>query len=118
VSGSFSYPKSYRLLFRTDFQKVAYRGFRHKGAYLAVEIMPNSFQITRLGISISKKFGNSPQRNHFKRLVREAFRLNRHRLLEGFDIVVKPRIPLIELTLEMVKKDLLGILTDPRSFDS
>ena len=46
---------------------------------------------TRIGISASKKVGNSVVRHRFARLVRESFRLNKDILEEGKDIIVVAR---------------------------
>jgi len=51
----------------------------------------NDLGRTRLGTSVSKKVGNSVVRHHWKRLIREAYRLQQHELPVGLDLVVVPR---------------------------
>ena len=46
---------------------------------------------TQLGLAVSKKVGNAPTRNRWKRLIREAFRQQRSSLPEGLQIVVRPK---------------------------
>lgn len=45
----------------------------------------------RLGITIPKKTGNAVMRNLWKRLIREAYRVQQHEMPVGFDFVVKPK---------------------------
>ena len=45
----------------------------------------------RLGISVSKKVGNSVVRHHITRLVRESYRLHEEMFHSGWDIVVIAR---------------------------
>ena len=45
----------------------------------------------RVGISVSKKVGNSVVRHRVSRLIRESYRLNEHFFKEGYDIVVIAR---------------------------
>ena len=56
-----------------------------QGAKLAV--LSNSLDKTRLGVGLSKKFGNAVERNRAKRQVREIFRLHKERIQPGFDLV-------------------------------
>ncbi len=42
----------------------------------------------RFGVSIVKKTGNAVKRNRFRRLAREAFRLNQNRVKDGTDLIV------------------------------
>ncbi len=45
----------------------------------------------RLGVIVSRKLGEATHRNRIKRLIRECFRLNKHRFQSGLDLVVYPR---------------------------
>ena len=54
-------------------------------------VMDSGREDTRIGISASKKVGNSVVRHRFARLVRESFRLNKDILEEGKDIIVVAR---------------------------
>lgn len=61
-------------------------------ALLVVYGVENGLGFTRLGISISrKKVRRAHDRNRVKRLIREAFRLNKESLPLGIDLIVVPR---------------------------
>lgn len=83
-----TFPKSLRLTSRFEFQRVASEKRRVVGKYLCLDWRPA--KQTRLGISASSRYGNAPERNRFKRLVREAFRHSKHSLPK-VEINVIPR---------------------------
>lgn len=60
--------------------------------YLVMYLRANSLNYNRLGISVSKKVGNSVVRHRITRLIREAYRLNMNYIAEGYDIVFVARI--------------------------
>ena len=58
---------------------------------LVMYIRPNKLEKNRLGISVSKKIGNSVVRHRLTRVIREVFRLNNRELMQGWDIVIIAR---------------------------
>ena len=86
--GRFSFPRTARLLSGTDFRRVYARGVRLRSGPLRLCALRRREGESRLGLSIGKRVGNSVVRNRWKRAVREAFRLNRHRLHAPHDLVV------------------------------
>lgn len=86
---NFKFSKEHRLLKRHDFKRVSREGKRLIGRYLCVDCRPAP--LSRLGITASTHYGSSPERNRFKRLVREAFRLNRASLPQELELNVIPR---------------------------
>jgi ribonuclease P protein component len=75
-----------------DFQKVYKEGKSKANKYLVMYVLPNKLGINRLGISVSKKVGNSVVRHRLTRLVREGYRLNSNMFNSSLDIVVVVRI--------------------------
>ena len=74
-----------------DFQEVYKTGKSFANRYLVMYVKENESQKNRLGISVSKKVGNSVVRHRVTRLIREAYRLNKEKLEEGWDIVIVAR---------------------------
>lgn len=86
-----SFPKSVRLRTRRHFHYMAYKFKRHVGKWMLIDVKPNRLATTRLGITASRRYGKSHDRNRFKRLVREAFRLSKDIHSLGCDLNVRPR---------------------------
>lgn len=71
-----------------DFRFVYRKGRVKANYYLVMYVVENNQAVNRLGISASKKIGNSVVRHHFYRLVRESYRLHEKIFNSGLDIVV------------------------------
>lgn len=103
-------PSSLRLRTQRDFRSVYGRGRRASGAWVTVVVWPRQAgQVPgpRLGVSVSKDHGGAVRRNKIKRLLREAFRLERHRMPADIDVVLIPKrrddnLPLAGLQAELV----------------
>jgi len=76
----------------SDFQLVYRRGTSFANRYLVMYRMENQLNRNRIGISVSKKVGNSVVRHHLTRLIRESYRLNEEKFCCGYDIVVVVRV--------------------------
>ncbi|MBU3876560.1 ribonuclease P protein component [Faecalicatena sp. AGMB00832] len=75
-----------------DFQIVYKNGNSYANKYLVMYVRENGTEKNRLGISVSKKVGNSVVRHHLTRLLRESYRLQEAHFKSGFDIIVIARV--------------------------
>lgn len=76
----------------SDFQSVYRKGISFANKYLVLYIKENEMDINRIGISVSKKVGNSVIRHRLTRLIRESYRLKENYFKKGYDLVVIARV--------------------------
>ena len=74
-----------------QFQFVYKNGKSFANKYLVMYVKENGLDINRIGISVSKKVGNSVVRHRVTRLVRESYRLHENVFNSGLDIVIVAR---------------------------
>lgn len=74
-----------------QFQYVYKNGKSYANKYLVMYVIENGLEINRIGISVSKKVGNSIVRHRVTRLVRESYRLQESIFNSGLDIVIVAR---------------------------
>ena len=92
-----------------DFQNVYKKGKSYANKYLVMYVWKNNTERNRLGISASKKIGNSVVRHRFARLVRESYRLHENIFNSGLDIVVVARKSAASAGYEEIEKALLHL---------
>jgi len=87
----FTLPRSRRIARSGDFRRVYAMRASAADDHLVVYACANGLPFSRMGVSVGRKHGGSVRRNALKRRLREAFRLSRHRLPEGYDFILIPR---------------------------
>lgn len=75
-----------------SFRRVYREGKSYANRYLVLYLLENGSEGNRVGISVSKKVGNSVIRHRVTRLIRESYRLNEDAISKGYDLVVVARV--------------------------
>lgn len=74
-----------------DFQLVYKEGKSFANKYLVMYVRENDLNFNRVGISVSKKVGNSVVRHRLKRLILESYRLHEDIFNSSLDMVIIAR---------------------------
>ncbi len=92
-----------------DFRVVYKKGVSYANRLLVMYVLENQTEMNRLGISVSKKVGNSVVRHRLTRLVRESYRLHEEIFNSGLDIVVIARMNASQATYYEIEHALLHL---------
>ena len=92
-----------------DFQKVYTEGKSYANRYLVMYLLKNKSEKNRVGISVSKKVGNSVVRHRLTRLIRESYRLNELLFFSGLDIVIIVRVSAKCISYKKIESALLHL---------
>lgn len=103
--------KIYPLKKSEDFKRI-YKSRKVKSNNcFAVFALSNDLDIIRIGISVSKKIGNSVVRHRIKRLVRESIRTSDIYIKAGLDIVVVAKSDAAKMDFHNTGKSLFRLLS-------
>lgn len=72
-------------------------------------VLENHLGKNRIGVSVSKKVGNSVVRHRITRLIRESYRLQEALFQSGLDIVVIARVNAKSITFQQTESALLHL---------
>ncbi|PCK30262.1 ribonuclease P protein component [Pseudoalteromonas piscicida] len=102
----FSFSRELRLLTPSHYSRIFQEPARAATPYFTLLAKPNDVGHPRLGLTVAKKrCKKACQRNRIKRLARESFRLNRHKL-DNIDIVLMVKTGVDEQSNEELTKQL------------
>ncbi|MDY6065243.1 MAG: ribonuclease P protein component [Finegoldia sp.] len=101
--------KSLSLRSNRDFQKVYKRGKAYYNRNFSL-IVYKSNNGSRIGFSVTKKYGNAVERNRIKRRLREIVRLNRPKFEKGLDMVIIPKKNTGNLNYSQLESSLLHVV--------
>jgi ribonuclease P protein component len=106
----FSFTKADRILKRREFEALTKCGRRVQNEHFIAVFSPSQIDRSRLGVTVTKRVGSAVKRNRVKRVVREFFRLNRHRLSGKWDINIVAKKQVADATSEKAARSLENIL--------
>ena len=75
-----------------EFKRLYNKGKSAASKYIAVYVRKNGRDENRLGITVSTKLGGAVRRNRIRRRLKEAYRINEHKLRKGHDLVIVARM--------------------------
>ena len=106
----------YKLRKNSEFRLVYRRGKSYANNILVLYVFNNrknfdekKLPYNKVGISVSKKVGNSVVRSRSKRLISESYRLNKDNIKTGYDFVFVARTNINEKTYSDVESAMLNL---------
>jgi ribonuclease P protein component len=108
----YSFPKAFHLLRPTDFRRVYDNGSRFSGS-LFTSFLLSKDEVTgpRIGFTLPRALGKAVRRNRMRRRLREAIRLEFHRVSPRWDIVINPRRALENASWDSIQNEVRKLVS-------
>lgn len=110
-------PKQNILRKNKQFQSVYRYGKSYANRMMVIYVLSNKDTQRKVGFAAGKRLGNAVVRNRVKRLLRETYRLNQHKLKLGFDLLLVGRKPMVDVKYKVVSKAFGDLCTKANIFD-
>ena len=104
------YKKIERLRVSYQFKRVYDKGRRYNSPLFTFFVIKNNEPVSRLGVTVTRKVGNSVERNRCKRILREIFRQNKKLLIDHYDLVFNVKKAMIQTPYQEVLTEYLRLM--------
>ncbi len=101
--------RSQRLTRNAQFQRIFAQGRSYVGRCMVLWVGTAPDARRRLGVIASRKVGGAVDRSKARRRLREAWRLNRHRLSGRVDVILVARGAILRATADQVEHELMAL---------
>ena len=110
MHGSRQFPKRERIQRNAQFRHVYAEGRRAEGRLAVLYALATPDRSRAVGVVTSRKIGGAVARNRARRLLREAYRLNQHKLKDNVQLVFIARTAINGCRFAEVETAVLGLL--------
>ena len=93
-----------------EFRRIYRKGKSAVSPQLVIYCQRNRQGHSRLGVSVSTKLGCAVVRNRVRRRIREIYRLNKAKMLPGYDLIVVARVRAVETDYQKLDRTYLRLL--------
>ena len=93
-----------------EFRRIYRKGKSAVSPQLVLYCQRNRRGHSRLGVSVSTKLGCAVVRNRVRRRIREIYRLNKPKMLPGYDLIVVARVRSVETDYQKLDRTYLRLL--------
>ena len=110
--------RKYRLRLNADFQRVRQKGKSWANHLIVLCALPNDLEHSRFGFAVSKRIGKAVVRNRVRRRMREAVRLRRPLIADGWDLVFIARSAVRRASYAEIAHGVEGLLLRADLYES